>query len=185
MRVLIIVFLAFFSANTDAKDISKNKYETPSLCTAQDTIFFSCKTNKLKTLSLCGKKNKDTLSRLYYRFGKTNKIEFEYPDSAVNDKNSLRLFYYNHYTRWFVNYYTITFRNHAYIYVLQDLRNMEGNGKGEEGNVLHVTQNILVYDNPEYDGAIAISCASDVISDIRPLVSVIPCAEENALGCKK
>jgi hypothetical protein len=179
MRASIIILLVFWSANANAEGVGKNKYEAPSLCAARDKIFFSCKTKKLKTISLCGQKNEGSVRRLYYRYGKPDKIELEYPKGTVSNKDSLTLFYYNHYTRWLVDYYTITFRNYGYVYVLQDLRSME------EKNDPHITQNIAVYVHPKYDEATDIPCASDVISDLYPLVNVIPCDKENALGCEK
>lgn len=149
--------------------------EAFSLCTDKDEVYFSCRTKDLKTLSLCGKRE----GGVYYRFGKPKKIEFEYPGDNVGNKDSLSLFAYNSYNRWMVSYFTVTFHNHGYTYIIQDLRNAED-------EVEHNIQNIAIYSKPDQtDDEKIISCASDMISNLRPLMYIIPCNEGMALGCDK
>jgi hypothetical protein len=178
MRLIVALCLALVASNSNAGNLDENKYESSSLCVARDKIFFSCTTKKSKIISLCGKIEKGALNRLYYRFGKKGLIELEYPKAAIEDKDSLSLFYYNHYTRFLANYYTVTFYNHGYIYVLQDLRSYE---KNEQQNL----PNIIVYDNPEQSNGVSVSCISKIISDLYPLTSAIACNKESALGCEK
>jgi hypothetical protein len=178
MRLSTGIFFALLALNSSAKDLSERGYESTSLCAVNDKVYFSCTIKKAKIFSLCGKMEKAVLRRLYYRFGKRGSIELEYPEVDVKDRDTLSLFYYNHYTRFLANYYTITFHNHGYTYVLQDLRSYEKNER-------QTFSNIVVYDNSEQLNGITNSCTSNVISDLQPLTNIIPCDKESALGCEK
>ncbi|MCL2875134.1 MAG: hypothetical protein FWF12_02340 [Betaproteobacteria bacterium] len=170
MRISAIIIGLILSANLHAE----TRFESSSICTAKDKVYFSCTTKNRKILSLCGKKE----GGIYYRFGKPGKVELEYPSGNIKNEDSLSLFFYNHYTRWMVDYFTVTFQNHGYTYLIQDLKNNEEETK-------QITQNIVIYNNPDQTDGKTISCISDVISDLRPLIYIIPCDKEAALGCSK
>ena len=86
----IFSFILFVPLFVIAQDKTAEKYEGYSLCTANDTVFFSCSgrdytKRAYKRFSLRGKVEKDIHS-LYYRFATTDEIEMEYPNGK--DKGS-------------------------------------------------------------------------------------------------
>ena len=171
-------FILFVPFTVIAQDKMEEKYEKSSLCTAYDTIFFSCNTKNQRIISLCGKYGDDeSIQTVYYRFGKRNRVELEYP--ANKKESALSLFQYNYYHRYMTNYYNISFQNREYKYVIEDYRNHDENEKT-------VSYRLSVYSNSDdLVEKASFSCTSNIISNLHPLVNILSCDKENALGCSK
>ena len=96
--------------------------EVSDLCDAGDIIFFSCVTKSKKTISLCGKGSKNNPTGAYYRFGRKNKVEMDFPENK--DKNSFLRFTKSHYFRYRVSWQAVYFNNNGYSYTLYNDRPM-------------------------------------------------------------
>lgn len=82
----------------------------PHLCGNNEQVIFSCsmKSSK-KILSVCSSKSlNDENSYLQYRFGKSGKVEFQFPDDR---SNSIKQFKQTHYFRAKVDRRELIFQN--------------------------------------------------------------------------
>ena len=84
-----------------------------SLCEASQTAYFSCRTARHKTISLCGA----LPSALQYRYGKAGHLELAFPDDAAQ---GAQRFAYAHYSRYQVERSEISFSHGTADYTLFD-----------------------------------------------------------------
>ena len=103
-------------AQTNNRESLGGKNKEPSLCDIGDTVFFTCTTNNKKIISLCGKGKADNPSGAYYRFGRKNNIELDFPENK--DESSFLQFSKSHYFRAMVNLQGVFFENKGYSYTL-------------------------------------------------------------------
>jgi hypothetical protein len=74
-RLNFIVVFAIFCGHATAE----------TLCKQEEIVYFSCLTSTGKIISLCGNSMADTENFwLQYRFGKSSRIELEYPKKRTN-----------------------------------------------------------------------------------------------------
>jgi hypothetical protein len=111
-----LLFSPLSLADNEVKKAEKNK--ASNLCDTGDLIFFACTTKNKKIISLCGKGTKDKPTGVYYRFGRTNKIEMDFPENK--DESSFLKFSYDYYFRYRVKLESINFINNGYSYSIYD-----------------------------------------------------------------
>jgi hypothetical protein len=164
--------LALACSVATAADITTDG--TESLCSSGDHIYFTCQTKNKKVISLCGKGAAEDPDYIYYRFGRKQKIELEFPDKK--DRDSRNLFSYNSYSRYQTNYTAVSFRRGAYEYLIyKDYVGDDPDKKPETSYGINAGK---------ADSQVNIPCASAIKSDLYPLSSVLHCdAEVNELGC--
>jgi hypothetical protein len=150
-----------------------------SLCSKGHHIYFTCQTKNKKIISLCGSGKLERPKFIYYRFGKTDKIEIEFP--AKKDETSYRKFGYNDYYRYQVNYFGVTFKNGDYKYFIY--HNYVGDDPSKEPET-YFGINVGKVDEPDYQ--INIPCTSGIKANLYPLISFLPCDEEvKEIGCNR
>jgi len=171
--VLVLTFLLSATSVVNAEEQDKPS----SICDAGSTVYFSCTTKNSKIISFCGNVVDGKIQNIYYRFGRKNKIELEYPHKPTNE--SLSLFRYNSYGRAQVNYYEVSFQNKGFRYTLGAYYSEEE----KQGNV-KVERGVSVYNPPESLTANAVfNCTPGGTDRLYLLKGAIQCDEENALGC--
>lgn len=141
-------------------------------CLTQEQVFFSCIASNKKIISLCGRNSKEE-KYLFYRFGRANKIELEFPKKAVR---SLERFSYNHYFRYGVDYYRVAFSNDGYDYSVFRSLDATINSEAIAGVLVGVGK-------AGEKGEVAIQCAESIVDNLNDLSGFITCNRESALGC--
>jgi hypothetical protein len=168
--------LEFAFASPDGNDTAQKNIV--SLCNSGDYVYYSCRTGNKKFISLCGKGQPEQPEYIYYRFGKPDKVEMEFPEEK--DKSSYRKFRYNHYFRYRTTYFNITFRNGSYGYYLYN--DYDGDTPDEK---VEAYSGIRVEKEDGSNKPVYIPCASDVEGGLGNLVLFLECNEEvNELGCR-
>ncbi|HIV71312.1 MAG TPA: hypothetical protein H9903_10305 [Candidatus Aquabacterium excrementipullorum] len=84
----------------------------PTLCQADEPIWFSCAVGPTRIVSLCG-----THDALQYRFGTPQRVELRYPASA---NTSPRAFRWAHHSRFQADRTEVSFHNQGVDYTLFD-----------------------------------------------------------------
>ena len=115
-HLFTIVFFGIIPVSCYAVDNELNQFLAFNLCDKNHTIYFSCEMENEKIISLCGSSSNNKLKELYYRFGRKEKIELEFP--SFNNRNNLFLFHYNEYHRAHTQYYHISFINAKHRYTI-------------------------------------------------------------------
>ena len=135
---------------------------TGSLCHAPETTYFSCRTTRHTTVSLCG-----TLpSNLQYRYGKGAQVELQFPDDPATGARRLG---YAHYSRFRVARTEVTFSHVGADYAVFDYTENDRRSAG-----VHVTT---------ADGrASEVRCAGPVQGQLAPLGKSLRCDSDNALN---
>ncbi|WP_320151079.1 hypothetical protein [uncultured Tolumonas sp.] len=119
--------------------------EILNLCSNDENIIFSCVTKK-KIISICEIKQQANQSKIQYRFGTSNRIDFAYPDDLSHYKPSS---FTRSFTKWdngsaslFIN-----FKNGKYTYtiysdlVIGETEAMNEDKTGEYGHHAGITVN--------------------------------------------
>jgi len=114
--MLFVSIGLFLPCLTLAEGVENN--EIYSLCDAGDLVFFTCTTVNKKIISLCGKGLKNNPTGIYYRFGRKDNVEMDFPKDK--DKSSFQKFSKDYYFRYRVNLTTISFKNNGYCYSIYD-----------------------------------------------------------------
>ena len=133
-----------------------------SLCHAPETTYFSCRTTRHTTVSLCG-----TLpSTLQYRYGRGAQVALQFPDDPATGARQLG---YAHYSRFRVARTEVTFSHVGADYAVYDYTENDRRSAG-----VHVTT---------ADGrASEVRCAGPVQGQLAPLGKSLRCDSDNALN---
>lgn len=133
-----------------------------SLCHAPETTYFSCRTTRHTTVSLCG-----TLpSTLQYRYGRGAQVALQFPDDPATGARQLG---YAHYSRFRVARTEVTFSHVGADYAVFDYTENDRRSAG-----VHVTT---------ADGrASEVRCAGPVQGQLAPLGKSLRCDSDNALN---
>lgn len=150
------------------------KTPVPSHCQKGEEIYFSCKTGKSKTISLCGTTADGKILSIKYSFGDLKKPELVYSAFA---KDNFGSFKFSHYFRYGVDYFRVNFVRNNYRYEIYKDYDDQGNPKESSG--------IIVENLSAAAKEVNIACRQDIITNLLPLSSTLPCDEESALGCAK
>jgi hypothetical protein len=135
---------------------------TGSLCHAQEASYFSCETNRHKTISLCGV----LPASLQYRYGSAARMELQFPDAAAQGTEQLR---YAHYSRFQTDRAEVTFSLADADYAVFDYTE---DGKRSAG--VHVAT---------ADGvAHEIRCVGPIHGRLNSLDRRLPCDDDSALN---
>lgn len=134
--------------------------EVRGMCTARETVYFSCPTAGAKSVSLCG-----APGHLQYRFGKPGKPEFSFPSDGNDGARVMRL---AHYFRHQVDRTEVSFSNQGNEYSLYDYTE---DGKRSAG------VRVVTAAGKEVD----IACGNQVQSQLGKLDGVLACDADNAL----
>lgn len=133
-----------------------------SLCHAPETAYFSCRTVRHKTISLCG----DLPSSLQYRYGKPAQVELRFPADAASGSRQLG---YAHYSRYQAERTEIAFSHADTDYSVFDYT---------EDGVRHAGVRIAMADGRELE----IRCAGPIRGELAPLGKSLRCDSDNALN---
>lgn len=146
----------------------------PSLCSSSERIYFSCVTKPgHRLLSLCGSHSMTkTSGYLQYRFGRSGKVELEYP--SKRDASTERFRYY-HYSRYRIDRQGVVFDHGGYRYAV--FHHYEGDTPPEQ-----VIAGVDVSRGVDGPTVREIACTAPTIHDLSALENVLPCDEENALA---
>lgn len=168
LTAALLVALASFSV-----DASEQTSAGQSLCTADETTFFSCAIGHHgKWVSLCGKgdvagKN----GQLRYRFGRPKRLELSYPKTGEGTSS----FTYAHYSRYQVDSTTVSFVNGQYRYSLFD------DYEGDTSPATH-QQGVEVGHRNSDNEPVTLSCTTPAISHLQRLQKILPCDSDDALS---
>lgn len=112
---LLSIFIALFSNSAFSDEMIKAS--TPTLCTADERILFSCQLWNKKVVSFCSSREDLPEPFVEYRYGSTQKIELQYQVSTKHPKNKIFL---EEKQQSFENKpsYTLFFQNNNYGYSL-------------------------------------------------------------------
>jgi hypothetical protein len=133
-----------------------------SLCHAPETTYFSCRTARHKTVSLCG----NLPSSLQYRYGKPVQVALRFPADAALGSKQLG---YAHYSRYQTERTEITFSHVDTDYSVFDYT---------EDGVRHAGVRIAMADGRERE----IRCAGPIRGELAPLGKSLRCDSDNALN---
>ena len=136
--------------------------EVRGMCTASETVYFSCPTAGAKSVSLCGAGP----GHLQYRFGKPGKPEFSFPSDGKDGARGMRL---AHYFRYQVDRTEVSFSNQENDYSLYDYTE---DGKRSAG------VRVVTAAGKEVD----IACSKPIQSRLGKLEGVLACDADNALS---
>lgn len=131
-----------------------------SLCSAGETIFFSCKTRHERQVALCGGTN----ATISYRFGTPGRIELAYPTHQTQAPP----FRYAHYFRAQTDRTEVVFANGKTGYTVFDYRE----GKRRTAGVRVMT---------EAGEERTKTCRGTITSRLPSLAEILPCDTDNAL----
>ncbi|MBN3759473.1 hypothetical protein [Burkholderia sp. Ac-20365] len=160
VKSVAILFVSFVGSICVATEVSA------PLCTAQESVVFSCTTDKLKVIALC---LNETNPLLFYRYGKLGRVEFSYsrrPDSKSG-------FLFNQYFRYRFDYKRIYFVMGGYEYSVY--RRYDADQKPNPDYGLIVSEN--------GDEKAKVACQSHVIDNMSKAINILRCDENSALGC--
>lgn len=162
-----------------AADTKTPRYNATSLCNEGENIYFSCKTKQLKIMSLCGAGNKEESNYIYYRFGKSNKIEMDYPENK--DSDSLSKFRYIRYSRIQLNKISVSFFNNGYWYGLYS----EYDAESPDGKIIEEYGITVdgINGSARSKTHVNIRCASELINNLGVATEFIPCQEGEEFAC--
>lgn len=136
--------------------------EVRGMCTASETVYFSCQTTGAKSVSLCGAGP----GNLQYRFGKPGKPEFSFPSDGKAGARDMRL---AHYFRHQVDRTEVSFSNHGNEYALYDYT---------EGGKRSAGIRVVTPAGKEVD----IACSKPIHSRLGELDGVLACDADNSLS---
>jgi|GEM_PF-1774271 len=143
-----------------------------SLCTAEETVLFSCKiaANEGKLLSLCGSKALgEKTGYIQYRFGHPGKVELEFPKEKAGSQSAFR---YSRYTRPLVTYLELRFSLGGYRYSIQENHNEEESPPVDEA-VIEVSRP----DDGSAERSITLRCRQPVTGSLMALEGIVPASE--------
>jgi hypothetical protein len=176
-RVVLLVAIGFnltsyaLADNVKGVESSDGKYLASSLCDAGGIVFFSCGTRNNKVISLCGRGSPTEPTGVFYRFGKQEKIEMDFPKDK--NENSFSFLSYDNYFRYRVNLLNVYFENNGYSYILyNDYRedDPEVGDQRESGvSVTKIASGELVAN---------IKCKSEIITNFDFLLKKIECKKD-------
>lgn len=90
--------------------------EDPTLCAANEDIYFSCPLGNGRIVSICAHGNKfPSAGYVQYRYGSLGNVELVYPPRRTPPES---IFYYVNATEGSVNRDVLKFKNGRYVYVL-------------------------------------------------------------------
>lgn len=135
---------------------------TSSLCHAPEVTYFSCDTNRHKTVSLCGA----LPASLQYRYGSAAQLEMQFPHAAAQGLEQLR---YAHYDRFQTDRSEVTFSRADTDYAVFDYTE---DGRRRAG--VHVTTT----DGTEHE----VSCVGPIRGQLAPLGKELGCDSDSALN---
>jgi hypothetical protein len=155
------------------------QFNSTTLCHIGESVYFSCKTGKGKFISLCGAKTENRNPNLYYRFGKQDNIEMEYPNT-LNQK-SLAKFSYIRRSRMQLDDVSVLFQQEGYEYRLYSYYNAEDFGKAADiGHGIFVGKvNSKTPKNP----SVNIKCTDNLIDRLMLTTYFLPCNENQEYSC--
>ena len=128
MRTFLVFICALVSLSiVAARPASVAQKRAPSLCKANEQIFFNCTVKGGKIISLCASKQLTAKTGyLQYRFGKIGAPELQFPEKLEGSQSAFR---FDHYFRARVDRSDIVFKNAGYEYTVFD--DWEGDVKPE------------------------------------------------------
>jgi hypothetical protein len=178
---LVVLLLLLPSCTALSEDGNSNIIsiiqEPINLCDIDDIVYFSCETAHSKSISVCGKGDKYKPTSVYYRYGRYNKIELDYPINK--DESSIEKFSYNYYFRAQVHYINITFNNDDYQYSIFE---------SFDGESLEKIYSYGVNVYPQENGdeqlkSAEIKCEKMINGSLLPLVDIVSCDKNGTFGC--
>lgn len=173
MNYSAMIFSLFLTTfNTLAYSTSFSETATP--CPNGEEVYFSCETDKSKSVSLCGVRMDDEILSLTYYFGGVINPKLVQTASSANDFEPFR---FNHYFRYGVDYFRVSFIENGNRYEVYRDYELEGDPAEQSG--------IIVAPLDEPDKEINIKCHGKIIAHLSPLSSILKCDKDNALGCAK
>lgn len=141
-------------------------------CPSGEVTYFSCRTARSKLISLCAAEEKGSASTLTYYFGNIDSPELSL---AASLENKYEPFRFNHYFRYGVDYFRVSFVREGYRYEIYKDYDMEAAPVERSG--------IIVSSVNGAGGEVDIKCRGMVSGDLSPLSSMLKCDKDNALGC--
>ena len=141
-------------------------HAAPGLCTAQETVYFSCPAAHGRWIALCGSVSSASPAALQYRYGRQGAVELQYPDRAAD---GARQFLYAHYFRAQVDRFEIRFDIAGNDYVVYD--------DAEEGRHASGVR-VTTPDAKEHD----VACTARATSRLIDLEHVVRCDADSALN---
>jgi hypothetical protein len=163
----------------NARETSFKQFNATSLCNADDVVYFSCRIKKMKTISLCGAKTEKETPYLYYRFGKQDNIEMEYPNAK--DKGSLTKFSYIRRSRAQLNDVSVSFQRDSYGYTIYSYYDNERSDENAD-----VGRGVIVGrvgSKNTKTPFVNIKCADELIDHLALTTYFLPCDEEQEYLC--
>jgi hypothetical protein len=163
----------------EGKYTNNAQLDVETLCHAGESIYFSCKTRKGKIISLCGTKTENGDTYLYYRFGKRDNIEMEYPDAW--NKEYITKFSYIRRSRAQLDDVSVLFRQGGYEYNLYSYYDGERSDKKfyvNHGIIVGKVNGGNVKNHP-----VDIKCANELIDHLILTTYFLPCNEKQEYSC--
>lgn len=133
-----------------------------SLCTAQETVYFTCPVPRARWISLCGQ----APGTLQYRFGRPKAVELRFPESAADGASRLLFAQYGRYQTERIE---VRFENQGADYVLYDYHEASRHDAGVR---------VTTAGGKERE----IACTAPATSRLGELKAVLRCDADSALN---
>lgn len=150
----------------------ENLFSTEMACPDGEKVYFSCKTARSKLISLCATEVNSSVSSITYFFGSIDNPELT---QASSSKNNFDPFKFNHYFRYGIDYFRVSFVRGGYKYEIYRDYDIEEMPTQRYGIIVSSLR------NPGRD--IEIKCHGEVTESLSRLSSVLRCDKDSALGC--
>lgn len=175
----VVALLAFLGG---ALSVAQAAAPTPSHCTADEEVVFSCRLQKsAKVVSLCASKDllaKPENGRLTYRFGKPGAVELVFPKQVAG---STQQFLFFHFFRPGLDETEVSFINSGFSYSLYDHSEAESGERSVTESGVRVT----AIDAAHTATDITLTCApATTIAHWSLIDGAVPCADGDLNTCQ-
>lgn len=168
----LMIASSFILAISSQSTYGGNPLATEAVCPDGEKVYFSCKTARSKLISLCAAEVNGSTSSLTYFFGSIDNPELT---QAALSENNFEPFRFNHYFRYGVDYFRVSFIRGGYRYEIYKDYDMEETPAERSG--------IIVSSMKDAGGEVDIECRGEEFGSLSPLSSMLKCDKDNALGC--
>ena len=192
-RVFLVGLASMLASSCSAGDVVQAQSQAPvggnqssSLCERNEEVYFSCRTESEKTISICASSPSSPESRVIYRFGGREDIELQHVaglgSASQSGSSSDQVFLKNRYFRALIDYTEVAFKTGGHEYrVFRRFSDESIDPQGPPTPSREFGVEVNVADTGEALAVIA--CSRVHVDNLRELSRLLPCDDSNALGC--